>query len=226
MAKKKNNHTSAQKDTEPVQAKKADASAPVNDALGEFAGITMPQKDESAQGDKKSQKDEPADEVVLAIDEDRTRLLLQGVLYLLLAFFGLFLVAGGVGATQISQNVAYMLLVLVGLPVAWFASKAMGRRLGKYLKHVGVMDFGKRGVTLYEGTDEKKALSVSYKDIKNYKMVRQGRAIRLLLVGDWVRHPSGYYLVDINRPFMADTLDGLEQDIKRLMREHRVNVHK
>ena len=36
----------------------------------------------------------------------------------------------------------------------------------------------------------------------------------------------GYYLVDINRPFMADTLDGLEQDIKRLMREHRVNVHK
>lgn len=220
MAKKKRSQQNVKR------VEEAKAPAPVNDALGEFAGITMPEKDPSAEGAKEDEKGAPADEVVLAIDEDRTRLLLQGVLYLLLAFFGLFLVAGGVGATQISQNVAYMLLVLVGLPVAWFASKAMGRRLGKYLRHVGVMDFGRRGVTLYEGVDEKKAISVSYKDIKNYKMVRQGKAIRLLLVGDWVRHPSGYYLVDINRPFMADTLDGLEQDIKGLMREHRVNVHK
>ena len=213
MAKKK-----SQKPVEKVEEPKA--SAPVNDALGEFAGITMPEKSE------RKQDEVPRDEVVLTVEEDRTRLLLQGVLYLLLALFGLFLVAGGVGATQISLNIAYMLLVLVGLPLAWFSSKAMGRRLRKYFSHMNVMDFGKHGVVIYEGSDPKKALRVSYKDIKNYKMVRHGKALRLLLGGSWVTHPSGLYFVDINRPFMESTLDGIESDVKRIMRENRVNERK
>ena len=216
MAKKK---TGKQRAEKAAPAEAPQKSAPVNDALGEFAGITMPEK-----GEKGAPAEEaPRDEVVLEVAEDRARLLLQGILYLLLALFGLFLVAGGIGATQISANLAYMLLVLVGLPLAWFASKAMGRRLGKYFSHANVIDFCKHGVVIYEGSDPKKALSVSYKDIKNYTMVRHGRSLRLLLAGNWVKHPSGFYLVDVNRPFMESTLPEVEEDVRHIMREHRVN---
>lgn len=210
----------AKKNTKKRAESAPRSSAPMDDPLGEFAGITMPEKSERAEDEA------PRDEVVLEVEEDRARLLLQGVLYLLLAFFGLFLVAGGIGATQISQNMAYMLLVIVGLPMAWFASKAMGRRLGKFFSHTNVIDFGKHGVLIYEGADPKKALSVSYKDIKNYKVVRHGRSLRLLLGGSWVTHPSGLYFVDINRPFMESTLEDVEVDVRRVMREHRVNERK
>ena len=84
-------------------------------------------------------------------------------------------------------------------------------------------DFGCRNVLLYLKSDPKKAQVVVYKDIKNYKLIRQGGSLRLLLAGNWVTHPSGYQLVDINRPFMKDSLDGLAAQIKDVMREHRVN---
>lgn len=210
----------AKKNTKKRAESAPRSSAPTDDPLVEFAGITMPEKSERAEDEA------PRDEVVLEVEEDRARLLLQGVLYLLLAFFGLFLVAGGIGATQISQNMAYMILLLIGLPLAWFASKAMGRRLGKFFSHTNVIDFGKHGVLIYEGADPKKALSVSYKDIKNYKVVRHGRSLRLLLGGSWVTHPSGLYFVDINRPFMESTLEDVEVDVRRVMREHRVNERK
>ena len=218
MAKKKEQGQASEKD------ERARSAAPVNEDLGEFAGITMPEKDPAKEGGDAQAA--PADEVVLSVEEDRARLLVQGGLYLLLAFLGLFLISGGVGATQISQNVAYLLLVLVGLPLAWFSSKAMGRRLGKFFSHVGVVDFGAHGVTIYEGADPKRALTVSYKDIKNYKVVRHGKSLRLLLSGAWVTHPSGIYLVAMNRPFMESTLPALEGDVKRVMREHRVNERK
>ena len=196
------------------------SSAPMDDPLGEFAGITMPEKSERAEDEA------PRDEVVLEVEEDRARLLLQGVLYLLLAFFGLFLVLGGIGATQIAQNVAYLTLVVVGLPVAWFSSKAMGRRLGKFARHVGVVDLCERGVRIYVSTDAKRALSVPYGDVKAYKLIRQGSALRLLLSGDWVAHPSGFHFVDINRPFMAGTLDALEEQILGILRAHHVKQAK
>lgn len=192
--------------------------------LGEFAGITM---DESPKAAEKDDGPAAADErIVLSVGEDRTRLALQGVAYLLLAFLGLFLVAGGIGATQIAQNIAYLVLVLVGLPVAWFASKAMGKRFGRLLSHTDVIGFGEKNILIYEKADAKKAVAVPYEDVKRYKLIRQGKALRLLLAGDWVTHPSGYQLIDINRPFMAASLDGLEEQILDVLRSHHVKQAK
>ena len=189
--------------------------------LGDFVGISMGEgeKPEAKEAAAREGAGESLGEVLLAVEEDRTRLLVQGIAYLLLAFFGLFLVLGAIGATQIAQNVA-------GLPVAWFSSKAMGRRLGKFARHVGVVDLCERGVRIYVSTDAKRALSVPYGDVKAYKLIRQGSALRLLLSGDWVAHPSGFHFVDINRPFMAGTLDALEEQILGILRAHHVKQAK
>ena len=64
------------------------------------------------------------------------------------------------------------------------------------------------------------------KVVKAYKLIRQGSALRLLLSGDWVAHPSGFHFVDINRPFMAGTLDALEEQILGILRAHHVKQDK
>ena len=114
-------------------------------------------------------------------------------------------------------------MLIFDLTAVWFVCKGMGKRFNRYASRVHVIDFGCRNVLLYLKSDPKKAQVVTYKDIKNYKLIRQGGSLRLLLAGNWVTHPSGYQLVDINRPFMKDSLDGLAAQIKDVMREHRVN---
>lgn len=214
------------KEASPAEAREtlSPSEKVAREDLGDFVGIVMDEKPKDSKKDAKA--DVPDEELVLTVGEDRTRLALQGVAYLLLAFFGLFLVAGGVGATQITLNIAYLTLVLVGLPLAWFASKAMGRRFGRLFTRVNVADFGEQHIFIYDKADSKKAKVVSYKDVKSYKLIRQGNALRLLLSGDWVTHPSGFYFVDINRPFMADTLDGLEGEILEVLRSHHVKQAK
>lgn len=228
-SKKKSTKKSVPQTGAPAPAERAEevltpSQRVAREDLGDFAGITMDDGPRDGKGSEPPAA--PDDEVVLAVAEDRTRLLLQGLAYLLLALGGLFLVAGGIGATQISQNVAYLVLVLVGLPVAWFASRAMGRRFRKLVARLDVIDFGEHGVRINERADAKRATFVPYGDIKGYKLIRQGRALRLLLAGDWVSHPSGYQLVDINRPFMAATLDGLEEQILEVLRAHHVKQAK
>lgn len=89
-----------------------------------------------------------------------------------------------------------------------------------------MVDFGERTMRIYADSDPKKAIVVPYRDIKSYKLIRQGKALRLLLSGDWVSHPSGFQLVDIDRPFMADTLDGLEGQVLDVLRSHHVKQSK
>ena len=91
------------------------------------------------------------------------------------------------------------------LTAVWFVCKGMGKRFSRYASCVHVVDFGRRNVLLYLKSDPKKAQVVAYKNIKNYKLIRQGGSLRLLLAGNWLTHPSGYQLVDINRPFMKDS---------------------
>lgn len=164
----------------------------------------------------------PEDTVELAVGQDRMYLALTGAGFLLLTFAGLVLVAGGIGAAQLSGSVAYLALAIVGLPVAWFASKAMGARFGRLASGVDAIDFGERYVFVHEKADASKALVLSYRDIAGYRIIRQGSALRLLLAGPWVTHPSGFYLVNINRPFAADGLGELEGQIRAVMAAHRV----
>ena len=160
----------------------------------------------------------PDEEMELEVEEDRKRLLLQGLGMLAISIALLF-----VAAANITGNVVLLLVLIFDLTAVWFVCKGMGKRFNRYASRVHVIDFGRRNILLYLKSDPKKAQVVVYKDIKNYKLIRQGGSLRLLLAGNWVTHPSGYQLVDINRPFMKDSLDGLAAQIKDVMREHRVN---
>lgn len=168
----------------------------------------------------------PVAEPVLSVGEDRANLAVKGACYLVLDLVALGATAAFLAAASFTGNPVFLLLIVVGLTCAWFLSKAMGQRFGRLMSKTPAIDFCEKDVVLYPKADPKKRFSVTYKDIKNYKLIRQGKALRLLLSGEWVEHPSGFWLVDISRPFMADTLDDLERDISQIMREKRVNERK
>lgn len=177
-------------------------------------------------GNKKEATELPEDKIVLRVGEDRRRLALQGTGFFLLVIVALVLTLGFWGAANLTGNVVYLLLVIFALTVAWFCSLAMGKRFGRLASKTDVVDFGTQHVFVYEKADPKKAIALTYKDIKSYTIIRQGKSLRLLLSGAWVKHPSGFHLVNISRPFMADTLDGLEEQIVQLMREKHVSKQK
>lgn len=192
------------------------AKAVSDNVLGDMLGV----------GEKVADPELPEEEIELEVVEDRRRLILQAVGLLVLSIALLFVALGAWAAANVTGNVALLLVILALLTVVWFVCKGMGKRFNRFATGVHVVDFAQRDVFIYEKAEPKKALVVSYKEIKNYKLIRQGNSLRLLFAGDWVKHPSGFYLVDINRPFMKDTLDELQKDIAQVMRDHRVNERK
>lgn len=172
---------------------------------------------------------DPADDgskVELTVEEDRTRLVLQSALLLVLniALLGLAFVSWV--AANVTGNVVLLIVIIFALTAVWFCSRRMGRLFGKFFGKLPVMLFRECDLVIYEKADRKKALVVPYAKVKGYKVIRQGSSLRLLLWGDWVKHPSGVYYVGINRPFMKDTLDTVSDEIAGRMRAHRVKVRK
>ena len=170
---------------------------------------------------------DPADDgskVELTVEEDRTRLVLQSALLLVLniALLGLAFVSWV--AANVTGSVVLLIVIIFVLTAVWFCSRRMGRLFGKFFGKLPVMLFRERDLVIYEKADRKKALVVPYAKVKGYKVIRQGSSLRLLLWGDWVEHPSGVYYVGINRPFMKDTLDTVSDEIAGRMRAHRVKV--
>lgn len=181
--------------------------------LGDMFGLSV---------DKKPAPELPEDQLVLEVLEDRTRLMVQGILYLLMAFAALALTFFFWVYANVSGNILGLVGVIAGLTITWFASRAMGKRFSRFASGIHVIDFGQKHVCIFAKSDKRKVLVVPYTKIKSYKLIRQGKALRLLLEGAWVSHPSGFEFVDINRPFMATTLDQIQEQIEQLMAQHKV----
>ena len=211
---KKRSATEAAKAGTKADEQKMSAADTAKAVLEDMLGIGV---------EKPADPELPDEEMELEVEEDRKRLLLQGLGMLAISIALLFVALGAWAAANITGNVVLLLVLIFDLTAVWFVCKGMGKRFNRYASRVHVIDFGRRNILLYLKSDPKKAQVVVYKDIKNYKLIRQGGSLRLLLAGNWVTHPSGYQLVDINRPFMKDSLDGLAAQIKDVMREHRVN---
>ena len=181
--------------------------------LGDMFGLTV---------DKKPAPDLPEDEIALEVLADRTRLMVQGILYLLLTLAARALTFCFWVYANVSGNNLGLVGVIAGLTITWFASRAMGKRFSRFASGIHVIDFGQKNICIFAKSDKRKALVVPYTKIKSYKLIRQGKALRLLLEGAWVSHPSGFEFVDINRPFMSSTLDQIQEQIEQLMAQHKV----
>lgn len=202
----------------PAEGKAAEgkAAAPERGIVDSVIGVRDTGADPADDGSK----------VELTVEEDRTRLVLQSALLLVLSIALLGLAFVSWVAANVTGNVVLLIVIIFVLTAVWFCSRRMGRLFGKFFGKLPVMLFRELDLVIYEKADRKKALVVPYAKVKGYKVIRQGSSLRLLLWGDWVEHPSGVYYVGINRPFMKGTLDTVSDEIAGRMRAHRVKVRK
>jgi len=117
-----------------------------------------------------------------------------------------------------------VLLALFALTAVWFISKSAGRLFRRWLAHTPVMELGERHLFICRDSKREEALCVSYGDIRQARIQREGGKLRLLLKGPWVKHPSGYEYVAISRPFVRESLAPLMEELAIRLRSHKVNV--
>lgn len=157
----------------------------------------------------------------LHIGEDGRRLALQGTGYLLGTIACLVLCFLGIDFGIQGLTWAY-LGSLAAIAGAWFMLRPAMCLLGKLIRHTGVADFCATELLVHvtSGKDD----VIPYGRIRSARIVREDRAIRLLLSGGWVQHPSGLYYVGVDYPFQPDLLDGVEASLRDELAAHHVRV--
>lgn len=116
------------------------------------------------------------------------------------------------------------LIAFLGITGIWFAVKAMCKYGMKYVKHTPVCEFDKKGVILYDlsiGTQK-----MNYKDIKEVKILRDRKSVKLFFSGTDVKHPSGWYYAGAIYLFQRSLLDEVEQKSMKCLADHNVTVRK
>lgn len=166
--------------------------------------------------------DDVQDNIIYTIEEDRGYLLSYIALRLVGVFIALFFSFLMWVFANRTGNVAFLVAFIIGLTVAWFFTKGLGKKSSRFISHVPVVSFGKENVFIFETSDKEHPLIVGYNGITAYKIIRQGNALQLLIKGEWVTHPSGFYLISIRRPFMKTTLDEIQEQIKAIFRNNKV----
>ncbi|MCI1664822.1 MAG: hypothetical protein LKI25_00415 [Atopobiaceae bacterium] len=163
------------------------------------------------------------DGVQLTIPEDRRRLALYAALDVF-AVIGL-LILMWLGLAFGSQGIIWAYLVsLLALAACWFTFRPCFKFVGKLMRHVGVCDFCADELVVH--VTSKKDDVIPYGRIRDAQIVREPKAIRLLLTGEWVTHPAGVYYVGIAYPFQPELLDGLEAELRDVLKANHVKLRK
>ncbi len=166
--------------------------------------------------------DDVQDDIIYTIEEDRGYLLSYMALRLVGVFLALFFSFLMWVFANRSGNIIFLIAFIIGLTAAWFFAKGLGKKSGRFISRVPVVSFGEENIFIFETADKEYPLIVSYGDIAAYKIIRQKNALRLLMKGKWVEHPSGFYLIDIQRPFMKTTLSDVQERIKDILQDNKI----
>lgn len=159
----------------------------------------------------------------LVVEADRTRSILVTVGNIVATFLLVFVMFLCIDLGQ-NGNVWFFLVAVGALTAGWYTVKTFSTYGSRLLKKRPVMEFLPEDVVVYTGRNKKDV--IPYAVIREAGLVREGHAVRLLLAGDWVTHPSGCYYVGIVYPFRAADLDGVSADVTACFARHKVRMRK
>lgn len=161
----------------------------------------------------------------LTIQEDQHYIVRQAVLYTLtvLALFIVAFIAFDLGHTGFTW--AY-LVTLAALTAIYFLVAHAGMYIGKAIKPTPVLDATDKEFIYHPRANAQKDVHIAYKDITSYQIVREAHAIRFLLRGSWVKHPSGVFYIGVVYPYQKAQLDQIEADLHALCLHHQIKKFK
>lgn len=151
------------------------------------------------------------------IEEDRARLLIYTILgfiitIVLMIFGAVFYTYGG------------FLITFFAVTGMWFSVKTMCRYGSKLIKKTPVCEITKDQVIIHSLPG--KARIMKYQEIREVKLIRDEKSVKLFFAGDKVEHPSGYYYAGAIYFFQRSRLDEVEKNTRACLEKHKVNVRK
>ncbi|MDO4262133.1 MAG: hypothetical protein Q4C82_08645 [Eubacteriales bacterium] len=151
------------------------------------------------------------------IEEDRLKLLLYTLgnlaLTLLLMLVCIYF-----------ANTRFYLGVFLGVTGIWYSVKYMFRYGKKLVRHTPVCEFHKHELVIH--SLPRGSVTMQYRKIKEVRLLRDWKSVKLFFSSDEVTHPSGWNYVGVIWPFRRSGLDALEADVSRVLAGHRLTVQK
>ena len=93
----------------------------------------------------------------------------------------------------------------------------------KLLKNVPVCDLKRNEVVIHSLPG--KARILTYKQIKEVKLLRGRVSLKFFFSSKEVEHPSGWYYVGVVYPFQKGRLDEVEKNVAECLRKHGISIN-
>ena len=151
------------------------------------------------------------------IEEDRVKLALYTAGNLFITIGLMFLCAEFL-------NQIFYLGVFLGATGIWFSVKYMFRYGKKLYNKTPVCEFKKKELVIHSLPGD--AVTMQYSKIKEVKLIRDRKSVKLFFASSEVTHPSGWNYVGAIWPFRRNELDKLEAEVMQVLSAHRLKVEK
>lgn len=150
---------------------------------------------------------------VYAVKDDRMKLCLYTILNLILTLCFILIIIFTLGN-------AYYLLSFLGITALWFSVKYMCRYGIRLIKDTSICEFHKTYISFPVNSNDLQSLS--YKEIKEVKILRDWKSIKLFFSGNKVQHPSDWYYIGIIYLFRNSYLYKIEDNIINILKKNNI----
>lgn len=149
------------------------------------------------------------------VKEDRTKLICYAILNLILTVILMMI-------SIYFYSVGVYIIAFFGITGIWFSVKAMCKYASKWFKKTPVCEL-KSSEVIIHSLPEKNSV-MKYSEIKEVKILRDFKSVKLFFSGDKVTHPSGWNYVGAIYLFQRGQLDEVEAKVKECLKTHHVKV--
>ena len=122
------------------------------------------------------------------------------------------------------MNRIFYLGVFLGATGIWFSVKYMFRYGKKLFAGTPVCEFKKKELVIHSLPGN--AVTMQYSKIKEVKVLRDWKSVKIFIASSEVKHPSGWNYVGVIWPFRRNELAKVEEEVMQVLSAHRLKVEK
>lgn len=148
--------------------------------------------------------------------EDRTKLVCYTILNLILTVLLMIV-------SIYFYSIKVYIIAFFGITGIWFSVKAMCKYASRWFKKTPVCEFKSKEVIIHSLPEKNSVMK--YSEIKEVKILRDFKSVKLFFSGDKVTHPSGWNYVGAVYLFQRGLLDEVETKVEECLKVHNVKVN-
>lgn len=142
------------------------------------------------------------------IEDDYLKLIIYTVINLVITIL-LMIVAA------LFCNEKTFIITFLAITGIWFSVKAMFKYGYRYIRKTPLCEFNKSEVIINTLPEDNRVMK--YKDIKEAKILKDSKSVKIFFSGNKVKHPSGWNYVGVIYPFNRKEINNVENNVKHYL---------